>query len=83
MRLNLSLCFLALSLTACSALPTRPMQAFEPPASCLELPLELPRASADAIADHEDLIVQYVGLAVLRVQCRDALIIETQTRKEP
>ena len=83
MRLNLSLCFLALSLTACSALPTRPMQAFEPPASCLDLPLELPRASADVVADHEDLILQYGALSVLRVQCRDALITETQIRKEP
>lgn len=49
-----------------------------PPASCLERAAELPEPQADLYVLVQDLIVLYSGSAVLREQCRAALVEDTK-----
>jgi len=49
-------------------------QVFVPPASCLERPAEVPEPQRDLYVYVQDLIVLYSDSAVLREQCRGALI---------
>ncbi len=74
MRKSLAPLLLSLSLTGCAGLQTQRTPVFVPPASCLEHAAEIPNPKPDLIEYIEDLIVLYSDSAVLREQCRAALI---------
>ena len=74
MHKSLALLLLTASLTGCAGLQTQRTPVFVPPASCLEHAQELPSPSPDLIEYIENLIVLYSDSAVLREQCRAALI---------
>lgn len=74
MRKSLALLLLTASLTGCAGLQTQRTPVFVPPASCLEHAQELPTPGTDLIGYIEDLIVLYSDSAVLREQCRAALV---------
>ena len=66
------------SLTGCAGLQTQRTPVFVPPASCLEHAAEIPNPKPDLIEYIEDLIVLYSDNAVLREQCRAALLEKTK-----
>ena len=74
MRKSLALLLLSLSLTGCAGLQTQRTPVFVPPASCLEHAQELPSPGPDLIEYIENLVLLYSDSAVLREQCRAALI---------
>ena len=74
MRKSLALMLLSLSLTGCAGLQTQRTPVFVPPASCLEHAQELPSPGPDLIEYIENLVLLYSDSAVLREQCRAALI---------
>ena len=74
MRKHLALLLLSLSLTGCAGLQTQRTPVFVPPASCLEHAQELPSPGPDLIEYIENLVLLYSDSAVLREQCRAALI---------
>lgn len=74
MRKSLALLLLTASLTGCAGLQKPVTPVFVPPASCLEHAAEIPNPKPDLIEYIEDLIVLYSDSAVLREQCRAALI---------
>ena len=78
MRKSLALLLLSLSLTGCAGLQTQRTPGFVPPASCLEHAAEIPEPKPDLIEYIEDLIVLYSDSAVLREQCRAALLEKTK-----
>ena len=78
MRKSLALLLLSLSLTGCTGLQTQRTPVFVPPASCLEHAAEIPEPKPDLIEYIEDLIVLYSDSAVLREQCRAALLEKTK-----
>lgn len=70
----ISLVLLSLAGCAGSLKPETPV--FVPPASCLEHAQEIPEPKPDLIEYVGDLIVLYSDGAVLREQCRAALLKE-------
>ena len=74
MRKSLALLLLSLSLTGCAGLQTQRTPVFVPPASCLEHAQELPSPGPDLIEYIENLVLLYSDSAVLREQCRAALV---------
>ena len=74
MRKSLALLLLSLSLTGCAGLQTQRTPVFVPPASCLEHAQEVPSPGPDLIEYIENLVLLYSDSAVLREQCRAALI---------
>ena len=78
MRKSLALLLLSLSLTGCAGLQTQRTPVFVPPASCLEHAQELPSPIPDLIEYIENLIILYSDSAVLREQCRAALVQKSQ-----
>ena len=78
MRKSLALLLLSLSLTGCAGSPTQRTPVFVPPASCLEHAQELPSHGPDLIEYIENLVLLYSDSAVLREQCRAALIQESR-----
>ena len=78
MRKSLALLLLSLSLTGCAGLQKPVTPVFVPPASCLEHAAEIPEPKPDLIEYIEDLIVLYSDSAVLREQCRAALLEKTK-----
>lgn len=70
----ISLALLSLAGCAGSLKPVTPV--FVPPASCLEHAQEIPEPKPDLIEYVGDLIVLYSDGAVLREQCRAALLKE-------
>ena len=74
MRTLLIPLLLTLSLTGCAGSLKPRTQVFVPPASCLERPAEVPEPQRDLYVYVQDLIVLYSDSAVLREQCRGALI---------
>jgi len=76
MHKSLTLLLVLVSLTGCGGLPQKQTPAFVPPASCLEHSPEVPEPRADLFEYVQDLIVQYSDVAVLREQCRSALLKE-------
>lgn len=74
MRKSLALLVLIGSLTGCAGLQTQRTPVFVPPASCLEHAQELPSPIHDLIEYIENLIILYSDSAVLREQCRAALV---------
>lgn len=78
MRKSLAPLLLSLSLTGCAGLQTQRTPVFVPPASCLEHAAEIPNPKPDLIEYIEDLIVLYSDNAVLREQCRAALLEKTK-----
>lgn len=72
--LSLALLSLTLSLSGCAVSKTPATPPFEAPASCLEAADPLPAIKADIIESYEDVVVLYTKVAVLRNQCRAALI---------
>lgn len=78
MRKSLALLLLSLSLTGCAGLQTQRTPVFVPPASCLEHAAEIQKPKPDLIEYIEDLIVLYNDSAVLREQCRAALLEKTK-----
>ena len=74
MRKSLAMLLLSLSLTGCAGLQTQRTPVFVPPASCLEHAAELPSPIPDLIEYIENLVLLYSDSAVLREQCRAALI---------
>ena len=78
MRKSLALLLLSLSLTGCAGLQTQRTPVLVPPASCLEHAAEIPEPKPDLIEYIEDLIVLYSDSAVLREQCRAALLEKTK-----
>lgn len=67
-----------LSLTGCASSSKLVMPVFVPPASCLEHAQELPAPKPDLIEYIGDLIVLYSDSAILREQCRAALVKEQE-----
>lgn len=65
-----------LSLTGCAGSLKRVTPVFVPPASCLEHSQEIPPPKPDLFEYASDLIVLYSDSAVLREQCRAALVKE-------
>lgn len=49
-----------------------------PPASCLDLSVELPAPKADLLDYIEEVVVLYADLAVRREQCREALEVYSE-----
>ena len=80
MRKSLALLLLSLSLTGCTGLQTQRTPVFVPPASCLEHAAEIPEPKPDLIEYTEDLIVLYSDSAVLREQCRAALLEKLRSK---
>ena len=78
MRKSLALLLLTASLTGCAGLQTQRTPVFVPPASCLEHAQELPSPGPDLIEYIENLIILYSDSAVLREQCRAALVQKSQ-----
>ena len=78
MRKSLALLLLSLSLTGCAGLQTQRTPVFVPPASCLEHAQELPSPGPDLIEYIENLVLLYSDSAVLREQCRAALIAKSR-----
>ncbi len=78
MRKSLAMLLLSLSLTGCAGSQTQRTPVFVPPASCLEHAEEIPKPKPDLIEYIEDLIVLYSDSAVLREQCRAALLEKTK-----
>jgi len=74
MRKSLALLLALTSLTGCAGLQTQRTPVFVPPASCLEHAQELPSPGPDLIEYIENLVLLYSDSAVLREQCRAALI---------
>lgn len=62
------------SLTGCAGLSKPVTPVFVPPASCLEHAADIPEPKPDLIEYVQDLIVLYSDGAVLREQCRAALV---------
>ena len=80
MRKSLALLLLSLSLTGCAGLQTQRTPVFVPPASCLEHAAEIPEPKPDLIEYIKDLIVLYSDSAVLREQCRAALLEKLRSK---
>ena len=80
MRKSLALLLLSLSLTGCAGSQTQRTPVFVPPASCLEHAAEIPEPKPDLIEYIEDLIVLYSDSAVLREQCRAALLEKLRSK---
>ena len=80
MRKSLALLLLTASLTGCAGLQTQRTPVFVPPASCLEHAAEIPEPKPDLIEYLEDLIVLYSDSAVLREQCRAALLEKLRSK---
>ena len=78
MRKSLALLLLSLSLTGCAGLQTQRTPVFVPPVSCLEHAQELPSPGPDLIEYIENLVLLYTDSAVLREQCRAALIVKSR-----
>lgn len=76
MRAILIPLLLLLSLTGCAGSPKLLTPVFVPPASCLEHAAELPEPRQDLYEFVQDLIELYSESAVLREQCRAALVKE-------
>ena len=74
MRKSLALLLLSLSLPGCAGSQTQRTPVFVPPASCLEHAQELPSPGPDLIEYIENLVLLYSDSAVLREQCRAALM---------
>ena len=74
MRKSLALLAVLLSLTGCAALQKQQTPVFVPPASCLEQAHELPEPVPDLIGYIEEIVRLYGDSAVLREQCRAALL---------
>ena len=80
MRKHLALLLVLTSLTGCAGLQTQRTPVFVPPASCLEHAAEIPEPKPDLIEYIEDLIVLYSDSAVLREQCRAALLEKLRSK---
>lgn len=78
MRKHLAVLLVLTSLTGCAGLQKPVTPVFVPPASCLEHAAEIPKPKPDLIEYIEDLIVLYSDSAVLREQCRAALLEKTK-----
>ena len=78
MRKHLALLLVLTSLTGCAGLQTQRTPVFVPPARCLEHAAEIQKPKPDLIEYIEDLIVLYSDSAVLREQCRAALLEKTK-----
>ena len=78
MRKHLAVLLVLTSLTGCAGLQKPVPPVFVPPASCLEHAAEIPEPKPDLIEYIEDLIVLYSDSAVLREQCRAALLEKTK-----
>jgi hypothetical protein len=76
MRMTLVIMLTALTLTGCAGSLKPQTPAFVPPASCIEHAQDVPAPKVDMFEYAADLIVQYTDLAVLREQCRSALVKE-------
>ena len=78
MRKHLAILLVLTSLTGCAGLQKTVTPVYVPPASCLEHAAEIPEPTPDLIEYIEDLIVLYSDSAVLREQCRAALLEKTK-----
>ena len=80
MRKHLALLLVLTNLTGCAGSQTQRTPVFVPPASCLEHAAEIPEPKPDLIEYIEDLVVLYSDSAVLREQCRAALLEKLRSK---
>ena len=80
MRKQLAVLLVLTSLTGCAGLQKPVTPVYVPPASCLEHAAEIPNPKPDLIEYIEDLIVLYSDSAVLREQCRAALLEKLRSK---